>query len=125
MGTGNRAFQQAIEKTATNIQWMKNNRDTVAAWLDEVGSSHDTRVKDVRLPGHLRPDSYTIVLKPNMYGNDPSKFNFEGYVKIFMTAMKSGRNVTLHANKLDINEDTISFGKQDGSVGPKYKGKQE
>lgn len=124
MGTGNRAFQQAIENAEANIHWMKGNRDTVAAWLDNLETPRDTRVKDVRLPGHLSPDSYDITLQPNMYSDDPNTFNFEGHVKIYMTALHGGRNVTLHVNKLDINELSISFGKQDGSKGPKYNGKE-
>ncbi|XP_053377176.1 aminopeptidase N-like isoform X1 [Mercenaria mercenaria] len=124
MGTGNRAFKQAIEKTESNIMWMKRNRDTVATWLDNVGTPHDARVKDVRLPLHLIPDSYDVTLKPNMYSNDPEQFNFEGHVKIVMTAKEIGRNVTLHVNKLNINEKSINFGKQDGSKGPKYKGQR-
>lgn len=122
MGTGNRAFKQAIEKTETNIEWMKQNRDTVANWLENVGKHRSTRVTDVRLPLHLIPDTYDITLQPNMYSDDPESFNFEGQVKIYMTANATGRNVTLHVNKLNIDEESIRFGKEDGSKGPSYKG---
>ncbi|XP_060551724.1 aminopeptidase N-like isoform X2 [Ruditapes philippinarum] len=126
MGTGNRAFKQAIEKTQTNFDWMTKNREIVANWLDTVGKKHNARVTDVRLPVHLIPDTYDVTLQPNMYGDDPESFNFEGHVKIYMTAKEAGRNVTLHVNKLNINEESITFGKADGSPGgPAYKGQRE
>lgn len=122
MGTGSRAFLQAIENTESNLEWMKRNKDVVSTWLDNVGVSRDTEVKDVRLPLHLIPDSYDITLKPDMYSEDPKKFTFEGYVKIYMTAKDTGRNVTLHVNKLTIVEDSISFSQDGSKDGPKYNG---
>lgn len=123
MGTGSRAFQQAIEKTATNIRWMQRNEDVVSKWLGEVGKPQNTVLKDVRLPTHLVPDSYDVTLRPNMYEGEPENFNFTGSVKIYMTAKDVGRNVTLHVNKLDIDEKSIKFGRSDGVAGgPSYKG---
>ncbi|XP_052782181.1 putative aminopeptidase-2 isoform X1 [Mya arenaria] len=125
MGTGNRAFQQAMENTETNIKWMALNKNAISSWLDNVGVTLETRVKDVRLPTHLVPDLYDIVLQPNMYSGDPESFTFDGYVKIHMTANSTGRNVTVHANKLNIQEGSIKFGKKDGSSGPSYRNLRE
>ena len=124
MGTGNRAFRQAIEKTENNINWMKNNKQDVSQWLKTVGESLDTRVKDVRLPVHLVPESYDITLQPNMYNKDPASFDFTGYVKIYMNAVGTGKNVTLHSYKLTIDDMSIKFGEIGSSgSGPKYTGK--
>lgn len=123
LGTGNRAFRQAIENTETNIEWMKRNKNTLSEWLENVTREESSEsVKDVRLPLHLVPETYDIVLKPNMYGGDPETFNFEGYVKIYMNAKSAGTNVTLHTNKLEISDETIKFGTLDGSAGPQYIG---
>jgi hypothetical protein len=37
MGSGTRAFQQAIEKTKSNINWMDKNYDVVKRWLADQG----------------------------------------------------------------------------------------
>ncbi|XP_061165768.1 aminopeptidase N-like isoform X2 [Saccostrea echinata] len=37
MGSGTRAFQQAIEKTKSNIKWMDKNYDIVKQWLVDQG----------------------------------------------------------------------------------------
>ncbi|KAH3881112.1 hypothetical protein DPMN_005034 [Dreissena polymorpha] len=123
MGTGNRAFRMAIETTESNIRWMADNQKTVSDWLKKVGVTSASRVKDVRLPTHPVPDVYDIVLQPNMYDGEPDDLNFEGYVKIHMTAKEAGKNVTLHANKLTILESSIRFGSDDGgNTGPSYTG---
>ncbi|NXC51006.1 AMPN Aminopeptidase, partial [Penelope pileata] len=39
-GSGTRALEQALERTRTNINWVKENRDTVFTWFQaETGSS--------------------------------------------------------------------------------------
>lgn len=37
MGSGTRAFQQAIEKTKGNINWMDQNYPIVKQWLADQG----------------------------------------------------------------------------------------
>ena len=123
MGTGARAFQQAIEKTQSNIKWMQHNKAVISNWLQTVNQPK-VRVTDVRLPRHLIPRTYDLTIQPNMYGTDPDNFYFEGYVKIIMEATDAGSNVTLNANKLTIDEHTIQFGRQGGVAGgPVYTGK--
>ena len=38
MGTGLRAFSQAIETVEANILWMKKNYDIVKQWLERIGT---------------------------------------------------------------------------------------
>ena len=124
MGTGSRAFEQAIEKTQRNMKWMTQNIDSITNWLSTVTKvATKQRVKDVRLPLHLVPTTYDLTLKPNMYSDDPKSFTFDGYIKIHMNAEFTGSNVTVHTNKLTIDDSTIQFGKEDGSAGPLYTGK--
>ena len=124
MGTGRRAFEQAIEKTQRNMKWMTQNIDSITNWLSTVTKvATKQRVKDVRLPLHLIPTTYDLTLKPNMYSDDPESFTFDGYIKIHMDAQFTGSNVTVHINKLTIDDNTIKFGKEDGSAGPVYTGK--
>ena len=125
MGTGTRAFQQAKEKTQTNIKWMTQNKQIVAYWLKTVQTSNvKARATDVRLPQHLIPYTYDVTLQPNMYSGDPADFTFDGYVKIYMDANETGSNVTIHTNKLTIDEASIKFGREDGVTGgPVYTGK--
>ena len=123
MGTGRRAFEQAIEKTQRNMKWMTQNIDSITNWLSTVTKvATKQRVKDVRLPLHLIPTTYDLTLKPNMYLDDPKSFTFDGYIKIHMDAKFAGSNVTVHTNKLTIDDSTIQFGKEDGSAGPVYTG---
>jgi len=35
-GSGQRAFDQAVEKTEANIQWIKDNLDEVSTWLQDA-----------------------------------------------------------------------------------------
>ena len=124
MGTGSRAFEQAIEKTQRNMKWMTQNIDSITNWLSTVTKvPTKQRVKDVRLPLHLIPTTYDLTLKPNMYLDDPKDFTFDGYIKIHMDAKFTGSNVTVHTNKLTIDDSTIKFGREDGSAGPVYTGK--
>ena len=58
-----------------------------------------------------------------MYGDDQAQFTFEGSVKITMIAKETGKNVTLHVNKLNITEESIRFGRTDGQQAPLYKGR--
>ena len=123
MGGSSSTFNQILERTQANINWLSKNKDTVSSWLRSLGVSKKTRVTDVRLPVHLTPTLYRVVIQPNMYTGNPEEFTFEGFVRIYMTANDVGRNVTLHVNKLNISENSIRFGTEDGSQGPSYNGK--
>ena len=50
-----------------------------------------------RLPAHIKPERYKIMLKPNL-----EKFTFEGEETIFLTLEKSSKEITLHCAELKI-----------------------
>lgn len=37
LGSGQTAFEQAIEKTSGNIQWMNKNENIIRDWLKDMG----------------------------------------------------------------------------------------
>ena len=47
-----------------------------------------------------------------MYGNDPSKFTFEGHVKIEMNCSEPTSNVTLHINQLNVSVKVLGKGEK-------------
>ncbi|KAJ8311347.1 hypothetical protein KUTeg_010702 [Tegillarca granosa] len=78
LGTGERAFKQAIENTETNIKWMNNNLDLIKSWLQKVVYPNDVTI-NVRLPRSVLPQHYDLELKPDIYGNEPESFRFYGH----------------------------------------------
>ncbi|KAJ8311343.1 LOW QUALITY PROTEIN: hypothetical protein KUTeg_010698 [Tegillarca granosa] len=76
LGTGERAFKQAIENTETNIKWMNNNLDLIKSWLQKLIQM--TSLNNVRLPRSVLPQHYDLELKPDIYGNDSESFKFYG-----------------------------------------------
>ena len=62
-----------------------------------------TVLKDIRLPKTWKPTHYILNITPQMYGSDPSKFTFEGHVKIEMNCTEATSNVTLHINQLTVS----------------------
>ncbi|OGE42848.1 hypothetical protein A3B45_01240 [Candidatus Daviesbacteria bacterium RIFCSPLOWO2_01_FULL_39_12] len=53
--------------------------------------------KSHRLPTHVKPERYKIMLKPDL-----EKFSFEGEETIYLTLEKSTREITLHSVELKI-----------------------
>ncbi|KAL3885524.1 hypothetical protein ACJMK2_025576 [Sinanodonta woodiana] len=120
LGTGTRAFKQAIEKTESNILFVKKYESTIRTWLKSAKSSSE-HLTDVRLPRHVYPLSYDIELKPNMYEGDEKNFTFDGFVRIHIQCRDAESSVTLHSNKLSIDESSIQFIWESGTGrGPKY-----
>ena len=119
MGTGTRAFQQIIEKTELNVQWMKSNYDIIENWLDgNLQTKVTAEVKDVRLPRNVSPFLYELEIFPDIYQANPADFKFTGYVKIWIRTLEATSNITLHANKLTIDEATIFVGTNESLVPP-------
>jgi len=59
------------------------------------------KVKDVRLPRSVVPDSYQVRLVPHLWV-DKSNFTFTGQVVIRVNVTKNTKNITLHANELTV-----------------------
>src|SRR3989344_5667263 len=51
-----------------------------------------------RLPSHIKPERYKILLKPNL-----EEFTFEGEETIFLTLEKPTKRITLHSAELEID----------------------
>jgi aminopeptidase N len=109
MGSGTRAFDQMMEKTEANIDWMSKYYNTIEKWLDDniAAASRDSTLKDVRLPRSVLPDLYTLELYPDIYQPSPANFSFSGSVTIDVHVVENTRNITLHINKLTIDEKTV------------------
>ena len=107
LGSGTRAFEQALEKTQANIKWMKRYYSIIEKWLDD--NLQDKKGSNYRLPRSLIPSMYSVELFPDIYGADPSKFTFSGIVKIDMSCNEDTNNITLNSKKLMINEKSVKI----------------
>ncbi|XP_077977906.1 aminopeptidase N-like [Glandiceps talaboti] len=68
----------------------------------------DPREFGGRLPDNLKPTNYRIKITPYMDEDDDDKrFFFDGEVGITINCEKSTNVITLHALKLNIDEDTV------------------
>ncbi|MDP3758387.1 MAG: M1 family peptidase, partial [Candidatus Daviesbacteria bacterium] len=56
--------------------------------------------KSVRLPAHVKPERYKIMLKPDL-----ENFTFYGEETIYLSLDKSCREITLHSVDLEIECD--------------------
>ena len=70
-------------------------------------------VIDYRLPALLKPNHYTLKLRPDIYTGDPSTFTFNGSVDIDVTCTQDTDKVILHSRSLNIQsfkvlEDAVS-----------------
>ncbi|XP_077977883.1 aminopeptidase N-like [Glandiceps talaboti] len=75
-----------------------------------------------RLPDTLKPTNYKIKIQPYLDEEDGDKrFLFDGEVDISMNCEKSTNVITLHALKLNIDEDTVRVNEIDtnGDIGVK------
>ncbi|XP_013408526.1 uncharacterized protein LOC106172388 isoform X2 [Lingula anatina] len=115
LGSGQRAFEQAVEKTWANIKWMQANEQKLGDWLKSGGITPDPGTSnDVRLPSTLHPVYYKLDLKPDIYGNDPEHFNFSGSVEITIFCNESTLQIKLHSNKLTIPENDVKLMDENG-----------
>lgn len=118
LGSGSRAYEQAVENTEFNIQWMAKNYEILEAWLNgkivskSKGGNHIT---DVRLPTSVIPKLYTLELTPDIYASDPKDFKITGKVDIVVDCKEDTKNITIHINKLTIDRAKIQIRKQSGN----------
>ena len=74
-----------------------------------------------RLPGHVTPERYRLMLKPDLEG-----FVFQGEETIYLKLKKSGKQITLHAKELDIlSAQFVSGRRQFTAKNIKYKPEDE
>lgn len=107
LGSGTRAFEQALEKTQANIKWMKRYYDIIDKWLSD--NLQESRGSNYRLSRSLIPSSYDLELFPNIYTDNPTKFDFSGKVKIYVTCIDNTNNITINSRKLEISEKSVQI----------------
>lgn len=88
----------------------------VAFFLLAVGfvqASENSRneVNDFRLPTHIQPEHYVVLLEPH-FEND----TFSGTVLLDFTVEEETQNITLHAYQLEIDETSIILTLNDSVV---------
>ena len=122
LGSGSRAYEQAVENTQSNIDWMAKNYQTLEAWLDRMLNSKlkgGNRLEDVRLPRAVIPQLYTLELTPDIYAANPTDFKTSGKVEIEIDCVKDTNNITLHINKLVIDRASVKIKTKTGNkMGP-------
>ncbi|KAK3108903.1 hypothetical protein FSP39_018341 [Pinctada imbricata] len=124
LGSGQRAFQQAIEKTESNIKWMKNNYPIVKEWLDNNTMSNpktrqqnlrlQTQQQVLRLPRSVFPELYDLELFPDIYHASPKDFKFYGNETIIVNCTEATNDITLHIRRLTIFKSEIEVKEYDG-----------
>lgn len=92
----------------------------------DSSTAPDALPKDVRLPTDLHPTYYNLELKPDIYGDDPDKFQFEGYVEIFLNCTKSTSVIVVQVKDMTIPEHTIKVESvSPGHEAPKWTSTEE
>lgn len=125
LGTGQRAFQEAIENTKANKAWMETNYATIKTWLEKMTSGSSVqKLTDVRLPRSNIPTLYDIYLKPDIYSGDPTQFKFYGRIRISFECVGPTTNITMHKNKLTVSDIQV-FNQNAGSSAPRVAGQSE
>jgi hypothetical protein len=107
LGAATRAGQQAIEKTESNVEWMKKNVPIIEKWLDRTAPTTKAN-RDTRLPRSVLPDLYTLELFPDLYQADPANFTFSGNLTILVNCTENANNITLHSNKITIDKNSVT-----------------
>lgn len=73
---------------------------------------------DVRVPNNTIPYHYSVELKPNIYGDDPEKFTFDGNVEVYLECVTPTNIVTVHINHLTVDNSSIEFVSLSGGSAP-------
>jgi len=64
------------------------------------------KVRDVRLPRHLKPELYKLELLPFII---PDNFTIRGHLELTLECVAVSKNVTLHVADMTLNNDTITL----------------
>ena len=62
------------------------------------------KVRDVRLPRHMKPELYNLQLLPFII---PENFTIDGHLELTMVCQSVGKNVTLHMADMKLGNMTI------------------
>ncbi|GFO19880.1 aminopeptidase n [Plakobranchus ocellatus] len=65
------------------------------------------RVKDVRLPGDVKPRIYFVTLMPMFFTDDPKDFTYTGRVEIWICCDKPTDKIILHAKHLVVEPASV------------------
>nr|CAD7397437.1 unnamed protein product [Timema poppensis] len=85
----------SLRTAENNLVWLNTYGSTIMTWIKQ---------QDYRLPTGIVPENYYVVLKPNLDGDT---FQFEGRVNILINVTENTDRITLHADDLDIDDETI------------------
>ncbi|CAG2059814.1 unnamed protein product, partial [Timema podura] len=85
-----------LQTAKINLEWLNTYGSTIMTWIKQ---------QNYRLPNHIVPYHYNVVLKPNL---DDDTFQFIGRVEISFNVTETTDRVQLHADDLEIDEDTIA-----------------
>ena len=74
--------------------------------------------KSLRLPDHIRPIEYELLIHPNLGLDKDNNFegDFNGTVKIRLSVTKPTKEIKLHSNKLWIDEANIKLSAPSGEL---------
>ncbi|CAG0880153.1 unnamed protein product [Cyprideis torosa] len=90
----------AILNVRINVDWMKENREEVVEWLHEQEESSN------RLPTHIQPIEYTVIITPDE-GFNVENFTFEGLMELEFKILEPSDNITLNYRNLIFDEEHI------------------
>ena len=63
------------------------------------------KVRDVRLPRHMKPELYNLQLLPFII---PENFTIDGHLELTMVCQSVGKNVTLHMADMKLGNITYT-----------------
>ena len=79
------------------------------------GQSEDDQ--SYRLPSDLKPIFYDLDLAPDIYGDDPATFSFQGHVGIVIECVSPTSTITLNAKNLSISRSDVAVsGESSGAL---------
>lgn len=74
-----------------------------APFSEDIQTLATTTGVNYRLPLHIKPINYNILLKPYLDENDPNKFTFDGECFIEVQATENTKQIQLHIKNLKIS----------------------
>ncbi|XP_076317960.1 uncharacterized protein LOC143229476 isoform X3 [Tachypleus tridentatus] len=94
-GASERARKQALETANNNLKWIQKYKSVVQKWLLKPWHNY-------RLPNHIKPIHYDLLLHPNLTSN-----TFTGEVTILVHVSKPTNYFLTHLYKLNVSESSV------------------